>query len=65
MNIKTYLYLIKVLTKFTHRKHKNDTNITQSLGTYRSMAYQRDIVNQKVNIVMKTKIGINLNRKSD
>ena len=59
MNIKTYLYLITVLTKFTHRKHKNDTNITQPPGTYRFMAYPRDIVNQKVNILMKTKIGIN------
>ena len=29
------------------------------------MTYLQEIVNQKVNVLMKTKIEINLNRKSD
>ena len=53
------------LCKFTHIKHENNTNIRHSLGTYVFMAYLRETVNQKVNILMKTKININLNRKSE
>ena len=34
-------------------KHKNNTNITQLLGTYIFMPYLQEIVNQKVNILMK------------
>ena len=56
---------IYLLTNLTHIKHKNDTNIIQSPGTYRFMTYLRETVNQKVNILMKTKIEINLNRKCD
>ena len=32
---------------------------------YWSMTYLQEIVNQKVNILMKTKIEMNLNRKSE
>ena len=41
------------------------TNNTQSSGWYIFMTYLREIVNQKLNILMKTKLDINLNRKSD
>ena len=50
--------------QFTHIKHKNNTNITQLLGRYVFMTYLREIVNQKVNILMKRKLDINLDRKS-
>ena len=35
----------------------------QSLGRYTFMTYLRDLVNQKVNILMKTKLRNNLNTK--
>ena len=36
------------ILKFTHKKHKNKTNITQLPGTYTFMAYLREIKKQKV-----------------
>ena len=54
-----------MLTKFTNIKYENNINITHSLCTYIFMTYLRETVNQKVNILMKTKININLNRKSE
>ena len=51
--------------KFTDIKHENNTNITHSLGAYVFVTYLRDTANQKVNILMKTKIDINLKRKSE
>ena len=46
-------------------KHESNTNITQLSGTYIFMTYLPVRVNQQVNILMKTKIDINLNRKSE
>ena len=36
-------------------KHGNNTNISQPLGRYNFMAYLREIVNEKVNILMNAK----------
>ena len=54
-----------MLTKFTCIKHKNNVSITLPPGTYIFVLYGREMVNQKVNIILKIKIKINLNRKSD
>ena len=47
MRTKTYLHLYYILTKFTNIKHENNTNIIQSLGTYKPGTYLRKRVNQK------------------
>ena len=37
-----------MLTKFTHIKHKNNTNITHSLGTHLFMTYLLEAVNDDI-----------------
>ena len=40
-------------------------SLNRQVRIYSSMTDLQDIVNQKVNILMKTKIEMNLNRKSE
>lgn len=54
-----------MLTKITHVKHENNKNSTQSLGAYILMTHLPEIVNQKANILTKTKLDITLNEKSE
>ena len=65
MNTKTYFCLYYILIKFTHIRHKNNTDITQSSARNTFITYLRKKVKSKLNILMKTKLGIKLNRKSD
>ena len=62
MNTKD-LFLSILNINFIHIKHENNANITQSPGTNIFMTYLRETVNQKVNILMKTKLDIKLHRK--
>ena len=59
-----WIKMFFVLIKFADIKYENNTNITQSPGRNTFMTYLREIVSQKVNILMKTKLDIILNRKS-
>ena len=47
-----------MLIKFTHIKHENNTSITQSPGRYIFITYLQEIVNQKVNILIKIKLKV-------
>ena len=63
-SMNTYFCLYKISTKFTHIKHEKNRNITQLLGRYIFMTYLREKISKKVKILMKTKLYINLNKKS-
>ena len=62
-NVNTQYLLLYILNiDITHIKHENKTRITQSPGTYIFMTNLQEMVNQKENILTKTKIDINLSR---
>ena len=62
-NVNTKYLLLYILNiDITDIKHENKTRITQSPGTYIFMTNLQEMVNQKENILTKTKIDINLSR---
>ena len=60
-NVNTKDLLLCILNiNITHIKNENETHIRQSPGTYIFITNLREMVNQTENILMKTKIDINL-----